>query len=173
MDQLTESEYSRLKRDCLLLGIAGPALQMTVFIPVIWGGLTLIDRLVFGAEEMFLNGIYVVVALTIVMAVIFAFSAFYPAFDTRKQEWTEIYRKLRTVALKDAAPEEKDAEEKKFLKQLAAPLNQRLHYMAAVCEVDFRLERNMRMFLAIVPGIILAGVFVPEFIQSMLTYKLS
>lgn len=168
MQQLTEQEKKRIQRYCTYPKIATTALVMSFVACLLMLPLQMINDIAFHQKEFQPAGIYTAIALTVIELVIFCYCALAPRFGMQGKQWKELQSRLAVAqANKDRSAEVAGAAGAvATAADVLAETSSNAEAMANAYGVTIPSVKKQVIALAVVPAIVLLGVYIPQFVQG-------
>ena len=168
MQQLTEQEKKRIQRYCTYPKIAATALVMSFVACLLMLPLQMINDIAFHQKEFQPAGIYTAIALTVTELVIFCYCALAPRFGMQGRQWKELQSRLAVAqANKDRSAEVAGAVGAvATAADVLAETSSNAEAMANAYGMTIPSVKKQVIALAVVPAIVLLGVYIPQFVQG-------
>lgn len=168
MQQLAEQEKKRIQRYCTYPKIAATALVMSFVACLLMLPLQMINDIAFHQKEFQPAGIYTAIALTVIELVIFCYCALAPRFGMQGRQWKELQSRLAVAQTN----QDRSAEVAGAVGAVATAADvlvetsSNAEAMANAYGVTIPSVKKQVIALAVVPAIVLLGVYIPQFVQG-------
>lgn len=168
MQQLTEQEKKRIQRYCTYPKIAATALVMSFVACLLMLSLQMINDIAFHQKEFQPAGIYTAIALTVIELAIFCYCALAPRFGMQGKQWKELQSRLAVAQTnKDHSAEVAGAVGAvATAADVLAETSSNAEAMANAYGVTIPSVKKQIIALAVLPAIVLLGVYIPQFVQG-------
>lgn len=168
MQQLTEQEKKRIQRYCTYPKIAATALVMSFVACLLMLPLQMINDIAFHQKEFQPAGIYTAIALTVIELVVFCYCALAPRFGMQGKQWKELQSRLAVAQTnKDRSAEVAGAVGAvATAADVLVETSSNAEAMANAYGVTIPSVKKQVIALAVVPAIVLLGVYIPQFVQG-------